>query len=86
MSEISYAVDGQIAVIRINRPERRNALTPDAIQALLEAVVEDERIRPGFDGLSRASEAIRPDPAWRDFGEQERFVADHSRGMGVGVD
>jgi enoyl-CoA hydratase len=40
MSEISYSVEDQIAIIRINRPERRNALTPEAIQALLDAIVE----------------------------------------------
>ena len=53
---------------------------------ILQAVVKNERVRAGFDRASRASDPIRPDPAGRDFGQQQRLVADHRRGMGVRVD
>jgi len=40
MSEVNYRVEDRIAVIEINRPERRNALTHEAVEALLRAFVE----------------------------------------------
>ena len=53
---------------------------------VLQAVVKNENIRAGFDRASRASDPIRPDPARRELGQQQRLVADHRRGMRVRVD
>ncbi len=35
---IRYSVDNAVAIIRLNRPERRNALTPEMLTELLDAV------------------------------------------------
>lgn len=48
MDEVRQIVEGQIATIQINRPDRRNALAPSTARALLEAVTaagEDREIR-----------------------------------------
>jgi enoyl-CoA hydratase len=37
--EVRYSLVGNIAIIEINRPERRNALAPDTVKQLLKALV-----------------------------------------------
>jgi enoyl-CoA hydratase len=48
VDEVRRTLEGQIAIIEINRPERRNALAASTVHALLEAVIgasEDPEIR-----------------------------------------
>ena len=48
MDEVNYSVTDGVAVIEINRPERRNALDPATLKALLDAAVaanEDHEVR-----------------------------------------
>lgn len=48
MSKVEFDIDGQIAVVRLNRPEARNAFDPETVVRLYEAferVREDEAIR-----------------------------------------
>ena len=45
---VLYSVDAGVATITLNRPERRNAVTPEMLQVLrtrFEAAGEDERVR-----------------------------------------
>jgi len=39
MGDVNYTVTDRIAVIEINRPERRNAIAPETLRALLESAV-----------------------------------------------
>lgn len=40
---LTYAVDGHIATVRLNRPEAMNALSPEMSDGLVEAIEEAER-------------------------------------------
>jgi len=40
MSYVLFEMDGQVAVVRLNRPDRLNALTPDMLDLLRETLLE----------------------------------------------
>ena len=69
MADFEYAVDGNIGLMRFNRPERMNAITYDMLALIEEAVGEadrDDRVRAVVvTGEGRAFSAGRTCSRWQ---------------------